>query len=145
MIFLPQLPDRTAGRRRDRHGRGIRGPLLPPTLPGWQSQRERFNELVRDAARELTLRYPKLRSIEFAVEDVPPSAPGQYEPHAISIARSFAADHSRGLRYRTVIYRLPITTRTRSWAETTHLVRYALASQCSSFLNIDPRELYPLF
>lgn len=145
MIFLPPLPKRTASRRRDRHGRGLRGPLLPATLPGWQSQRERFTQLVKDAAFELTLRYPKLRSIEFAVEEIPPSAPGRYEPQAVSIARSFAADPSRKLRYRTVIYRLPITTRTHSWAETAHLVRYALASQCSSYLDVDPRELYPYF
>ena len=37
-------------RRRDRRGRGLRGPLLPPELPAARSRSERFDDLVPDAA-----------------------------------------------------------------------------------------------
>ena len=46
------VPAPTPARRRDRHGRGLRGPLLPPILPAWRTRAERFDELVTSAADE---------------------------------------------------------------------------------------------
>ena len=47
------VPAPTPARRRDRHGRGLRGPLLPPILPAWRTRAERFDELVTSAADDL--------------------------------------------------------------------------------------------
>src|SRR6185312_3591107 len=59
--------------RRDRHGRGLRGPLLPAALPGARTRSELFDDLVLDAVEHLEHRWSdQLRNVEFAVEDVPP-------------------------------------------------------------------------
>ena len=69
-------------RRRDRHGRGLRGPLLPTKVllggrevrvPASQTRGERFDDLVLDAVEDLEQRWAKeLEGVEFAVEDVAP-------------------------------------------------------------------------
>lgn len=63
-------------RRRDRHGRGMRGLLAPPQLPRSRSRSEIFDDLVLDAVEELeTHLSAELAGVEFAVEEVPPEEP----------------------------------------------------------------------
>jgi hypothetical protein len=71
-------PARTSSRRRrrDRHGRGLRGPLIPYTvvlggrelrIPASQTRGERFDDLVLDAVEELEQRWAsELEGVEFA-------------------------------------------------------------------------------
>ena len=63
--------------------------------------------MVADLVSELIDRWPQVATIEFAVEDVPPSNPAAWEPHNVVVARIFPADRRRGLRDRIVVYRLP--------------------------------------
>lgn len=65
-------------RRRDRHGRGLRGVLAPPDVPLHRTRAERFDELVLQAVTRLEPRWEAhLAGVEFAVEEVPPpTAPG---------------------------------------------------------------------
>lgn len=56
---------------RDRHGRGLRGPLLPATMPGALSRRERFDRMVARAAGHLAMHCPEVRAADIVVEDVP--------------------------------------------------------------------------
>jgi hypothetical protein len=41
--------DRPVGKKVSRRGRDMRGPLLPPTVPGWRSRAERFDMAVLEA------------------------------------------------------------------------------------------------
>ncbi|MFC7580162.1 metallopeptidase family protein [Schaalia naturae] len=127
--------------RRDPHGRGLRGPLLDPGLPGWRSRRERFDELVADLVDEFSQRWPAVSSIEFGIEDVPPSDPAPWETHSAVMARIFPADRRRGLADRIVVYRLPILQRSPSEAGAEDLTRRLLADRISHVLVIPPDEL----
>ncbi|HEX9034243.1 MAG TPA: peptidase, partial [Streptosporangiaceae bacterium] len=61
-------------RRRDRHGRGLRGPLAPIGSPLHRSRAERFDDLVLQAVAQLEPRWDsQLAGVEFAVEEVPAS------------------------------------------------------------------------
>ena len=73
---VPSLPRHP---RRDPHGRGPRGPLLFPGTPGWQSRRERFDQLVADVVDDFQARWPAVSTIEVGIEDVPPSDPAPWE------------------------------------------------------------------
>src|SRR5687768_15103843 len=87
-LNLPPVTRSTSPRRRrDRHGRGLRGVLVPPVVrvngrevrvPLSQTRGERFDDLVLDAVEHLEERWGKqLEGVEFAVEDVPAvPAPG---------------------------------------------------------------------
>jgi predicted Zn-dependent protease with MMP-like domain len=67
-------PERTARiRRRDRHGRGLRGVLAPHDVPLHRTRAERFDDLVLQAVARLEPQWEAhLSAVEFAVEEIPP-------------------------------------------------------------------------
>lgn len=138
----PSLPSRRAGRRRDRHGRGLRGPVLPPVLPGARTSTERFDELLLRAVAQVEHQLGStLAGVEFGVEDVPPSAPAPWEAGAVSLGRYFPADGVAGLPDRIVLYRRPIETRTIGGAELAALVYHVLVEQVAHLTGLDPDQI----
>jgi hypothetical protein len=80
----------TAGRvrRRDRHGRGLRGSLVPPDVPLHRSRSERFDDLVLLAVSQLEPRWEaELSVVEFGVEEIPPVIPEGDDPEPVPLAR----------------------------------------------------------
>ena len=60
-------------RRRNRHGRGLRGELMLPTLPGYRTRSDRFDDFVLDSAQRLHDIWGKpLDGVRFAVDEIPP-------------------------------------------------------------------------
>ena len=135
-------PAPASAHRRDRHGRGLRGPLVPPPLPAWRTRAERFDELVVAAADDLTRHCPQVGSIQFAVEEVPPSDPAPWE-HGVVLGRGFAAQPRAGLPSRIVVYRRPVASRAREDAELAGLVRRVVVEQVALVLGRGPDEIDP--
>jgi predicted Zn-dependent protease with MMP-like domain len=131
-------------RRRDRHGRGPRGPLLPAGLPGTRTRAERFDDVVLDAVERLERRWgEQLAGIEFAVEDVPPGDPSAWERAEVALGRFFPA--SRGLRPRVVLYRRPLETRGSDEADLAALVHEVVVEQVASALGLAPEQVDPRY
>jgi predicted Zn-dependent protease with MMP-like domain len=138
----PGGPRGTRPRHRDRHGRGLRGDLLPPHLPGHRSRREEFDDTVLDAARALVERYPRrLEHLQVAVEEVPTSDPAPWEESAVALGRAFPADRDHPPR--VVLFRRPIQTRCARPPELELLVRQVLADQIASLLHLAPEDVDP--
>lgn len=138
------LPSRRTGRRRDRRGRGLRGPLLPPTVPGSRTGAQRFDALLLATVARLERQIGQsLAAVEFGVEDVPPSAPAPWEQGAVCLGRYFPADALAGLADRIVLYRRPIESRCRSRAEVPPLVHHVLVEQVAHLLGRDPDQIDP--
>jgi hypothetical protein len=75
-------------RRRDRHGRGLRGSLVPPGVPLYRSRSDRFDDLVLLAVSQLEPRWDaELAEVEFGVEEIPPVIPDSDDPEPIPLAR----------------------------------------------------------
>ena len=146
MTFLPlPSPDGSraaAGRRRDRHGRGLRGPLLPPHLPAWRTRAEKFDEMVARAAEDLSRRWPVVKTIQFAVEEVPPSDPAPWEPGVV-LGRGFSAEPRAGLPSRIIIYRQPVSSRAQDEEELVELVRQVVVEQVAQMLGRRPEDIDP--
>ncbi len=134
------LPPET--RFKDRHGRGMRGPLLHPVLPGWVTRQEKFAARVKQVVDGLRDSCPDVLQIEYGVEDVPPSAPAEWEPADVSLSRAFPRDRKRGLAPRVVLYRLPIERSTRN-LETQALVVALLVERTAEILGVNPESLLP--
>ena len=74
--------------RRDRHGRGLRGSLVPPDVPLHRTRAERFDDLVLLAVSQLEPRWEaELSGIEFAVEEIPPAGPDLDDSDPVPLAR----------------------------------------------------------
>ena len=75
-------------RRRDRHGRGLRGVLAPPGVPLHRSRSERFDELILEAVARLEPRWgTQVSGVEFAVEEIPRASPPGVAGDAVPLAR----------------------------------------------------------
>jgi Zincin-like metallopeptidase len=75
-------------RRRDRHGRGLRGSLVPPNVPLYRSRSDRFDDLVLLAVSQLEPRWEaELSGIEFGVEEIPPVVGDFDDPEPVPLAR----------------------------------------------------------
>jgi len=129
-------------RRRDRRGRGPRGPIVPATLPGYRSRAEQFDDLVLDSVERLETRWSRqLAGTEFAVEEVPPSSPAPWEHGAVPFGRYFPAD--AGLPARVVVYRRPVVTRAVDHRDLADLVRDVLVEQVAHLLGRSPEDIDP--
>lgn len=131
-------------RRRDRRGRGLRGPVIPPNLPGYRTRAERFDDHVLDAVEALERRWARqLEGTEFAVEEVPPSAPAPWERGGVALGRYFPAD--AGMPPRIVVYRRPVETRALDDADVADLVRDVIVEQVAHMLGRRPDEVDPRY
>jgi len=131
-------------RRRERRGRGIRGQLLPRTVPAWRSRAERFDDLVLDAVEQLERRWSReLDEVEFAVEDVPPSDPSPWEHGEVPLGRFFPADGA--LPARIVVYRRPVETRAADSQEIGELAQSVVVEQVAHLLDMAPEDVDPRY
>jgi len=147
------------GATRDRHGRGLRGRLLPPEvtigdrtlpLPAWRSSTDRFDDAVRDAFGEIEQHWAQeLAQVVLAVEDVPPSfAPGSAglvtddtEGGAVPLAIAVPADHARPARL--VVYRRPVEARVEGLGDLVALLHDVLVDAVAELLGRDPDDIDP--
>ena len=142
--------------RRDRHGRGMRGPLAPSALPMRRTPVQEFDALVmetvvaieRHLAESMGPKFTSLRHIEFAVDEVPP--PSQeydadiVEDRGVPLAKLYPAQPGTVADApRIVLYRRPIELRADGRAELELLVRSVLAEELASLLNLPPDDLEP--
>jgi predicted Zn-dependent protease with MMP-like domain len=154
-------------RRRDRHGRGLRGVLAPPDLPLHRTRAERFDDLILQAVARLEPRWEaQLAGVEFAVEEIPPgavlSAPGRgpvplarLEPGGTGegarrdlLIRPGAAGAAQGggprpAPPRIVIYRRPLLARADDEDDLGELVFDVLVEEFARLLGLDPEDVDP--
>lgn len=148
-------------RRRDRHGRGLRGPLVPAVVtvgrvsarvPASQTRGERFDELVLDAVERLEERWgDQLAEVEFAVEDVPPASTLQtYDADVVldetaggGVPLGRLLPGGAGQVPRVVVYRRPLEARAVDRSDLAELIRDVVVDQVARLLDLDPDEVDP--
>lgn len=128
-------------RRRDRRGRGIRGPLLPPGAPARRTRADLFDDTVLAAMDRLERRWPAVSGTELAVEDVPPSDPAPWETRGVPLGRLFPAES--GQPARIVVYRRPVESRALDAEDRVRLVNDVLVEQVAELLARTPEEIDP--
>ncbi|MBB1246167.1 metallopeptidase family protein [Streptomyces durbertensis] len=142
-------PGRPHGRarHRDRHGRGMRGPLAPPQVPLAMSRAESFDSLVRDSAERLERQWPQLASVYFVVQEVP--APGPVErigldgPAIVPLGRLVPAHGGRPDC--VIVYRRPVELRSKSREERALLVHEVVVEQVAELLGLSPESVDPKY
>lgn len=140
-------PARRGRAGRDRRGRGLRGRLVPATVPAARTKAEIFDDLVLDAVEGLERDWAKeLAGVEFAVEDVPGDI-NVYESDVLEdgqvpLARLLPGRAGRhGIPPRIVLYRRPLELRAGDREDLADLVHDVIVEQVANLLGIDPDEL----
>lgn len=137
---------------RDRHGRGLRGPLFPPGVPAARSRSERFDSLVLEALDPIEGRWhSELTGLDVAVDEVPDLGDAPENPAALDVnvvtdrevplARLVPPGIDRRgapTRARIVLYRRPLEARAADSLELTDLVHEVLVEQIATYLGLDP-------
>ncbi|MFD1825542.1 MULTISPECIES: metallopeptidase family protein [Mumia] len=138
------LDEPRGGRRRDRRGRGFRGPvalpgpLTPSGIPvGWD-RRAQFDTAVLGAVARLRPRHAAaLELLDVAVEDVP-VLPRRWRDEVP--LGTVVPDRERP---RVVLFRQPVQHRVESRADLDDLVLSVLVDQLATLWRCDPDDLDP--
>ncbi|KDN84979.1 metallopeptidase family protein [Kitasatospora sp. NPDC059646] len=130
-------------RHRDRHGRGLRGPLAPPQVPISLTRSELFDDYVRESMERLMRRWPQLEDVEFAVLEVPLPVKGEPEPDGVPLGRVIPA--AKGRRSRILVYRRPVEIRAKSKEDRAALVHEILIEQVAELLGLSPDAIDPRY
>jgi predicted Zn-dependent protease with MMP-like domain len=137
-------------RRRDRHGRGLRGLLVPMEVPLYRSRSERFDDLVLLAVSQLEPRWEaELSGVEFAVEEIPPADLASDDPEPVPLARLDQGSADAGSMEqparpaRIVLYRRPLIARADGDEELGELVLDVVVEEFARLLGLDPQVVDP--
>ncbi|QTS02440.1 metallopeptidase family protein [Rhodococcus qingshengii] len=144
-------------RSTERHGRGLRGPLLPPEVPARRTRAEKFDLLVLDAFSPVDLAWhDRLTKLDIAVDEVPKIH--AHDPESVTWPPEVIADgpvplsrlipagidrHGNTTRARIVLFRRPLEQRAKDPEELTDLVHDVLVHQVGTYLGVDPQVIDP--
>ncbi|MFD1847170.1 metallopeptidase family protein [Arthrobacter flavus] len=132
-------------RRRNRHGRGLRGPMIPPPLPGSRSRSERFDEWVMESAQRLERLWgDRILDLQMVVQDIPANL------------ETMTAQSLRGLlgtaipaapnRPPTIIiYRHPVELAAGGFIAPNELVHDVVVEQTAELLGMAPEAVDPAY
>ncbi|MFD0026081.1 metallopeptidase family protein [Streptomyces sp. NPDC058382] len=135
---VPPLPSEPRPRRRDRHGRGMRGPVAPPQVPLSASRADGFRDLVQDSVERLERRWPQLAEVDFVVLDVPGTG-----EETVPLGNALSAEKERPAQI--VIYRRPVEIRTKNRDERALLVHEVVVEQVAELLGLAPESVDPRY
>ena len=125
--------------RRDRHGRGVRGPLMPTKIPRYRRRPELFDAAVLEAYAPIQQQFAvELESFppEVVVDGLVPL--GRINQAGIDI-------HGYPTRARIVIFRMPIEQRVQGAKERQELLTIVLTQLVAQYLGITPEDIDPHF
>jgi predicted Zn-dependent protease with MMP-like domain len=128
----------------------VRGHLAPIEVPLHRTRSEVFDDLVMDAVDELEEHWSaELAALEFAVEDVPPTAAeAEFDPdvvldRGVPLGRLFRHGLSDIAQPVVVVYRRPIEARAVEQEDRADLVFMVVVDLAAEFLGRDVDEIDP--
>jgi predicted Zn-dependent protease with MMP-like domain len=138
--------------RRDRHGRGIRGPLVPRRVPLAVSPADRFDRIASEAVEHVERRWrEQLAGVEFAVDLVPstdvdpanPAMDGAIESGGVLLAQILPGKGKTPTHI--VLYRKPIELRSRGVEDLEDLMHDVVVQVIANYLGLEPEVVDPGF
>ncbi len=132
---------RPSRRRRDTHGRGLRGTLAPASMPLSASRSAVFDELVIRAVERIERAYPELGDVEVLIEEVPPSELRDGSPDPIPLGRVNDAVGPRPAQL--IVHRRPIELRSAVGKERDDLVNDTVTELVAALYGLAPSKIDP--
>ncbi|HEU4363762.1 MAG TPA: metallopeptidase family protein [Mycobacterium sp.] len=135
----------------------MRGPLLPPNVPGWRTRAERFDMAVLEAYEPIEQRWrQRVSGLDVAVDEIPRITARdpdnvQWPPEVIAdgpipLARLIPAGvdvRGNPTRARIMLFRKPIEQRVNDGLELSELLHEILVAQVATYLDVEPSVIDP--
>ena len=135
------IPSRGHARRRDRHGRGLRGPVIPFSVPAWRTRADEFDDVVAaDLAQYRRILGDEMAHIDYGVLDVPESDPAPWE-RGIPLARYLPFERGAQITGRIVFYRMPILQAAQRTLDPRVFIHDVVTEQLASALGRPAEEI----
>ncbi|MGP0222695.1 metallopeptidase family protein [Paenarthrobacter sp. NCHU4564] len=132
-------------RRRNRHGRGLRGELMLPSLPGFRTRAERFDDMVLDSAERLQDMWGKqLDGVLFAVDEIPPNLE-QLVSAGTAAPMGAYTPGGRGEPPMITVYRRVVEQTAGTRDELQDLVHDVVVEYTAEMLGVPPETLDPVY
>ncbi|MEV7660357.1 metallopeptidase family protein [Paenarthrobacter sp. NPDC089316] len=132
-------------RRRNRHGRGLRGELMLPNLPGFRTRSERFDDMVLDSAERLQDMWGKqLDGVLFAVDEIPPNLEQLVATRNPAPMGSYTPG-GRGEPPMITVYRRVVEQGSNTREELQDLVHDVVVEYTAEMLGVPPETLDPVY
>ena len=132
--------------RRDRHDRGLRGPILPHNVPTYESKREVFSAKVKEAIEEIDARISEklktgLTEIEFSIDQIPSDRELDSRRKSVPLGRNESSQGGKPARI--VLYRRPIELRGTDEDSLNRIIRDVLAENIGALVGMNPNDVDP--
>lgn len=132
-------------RRRNRHGRGLRGELMLPTLPGYRTRSDRFDDFVLDSAERLHDIWGKpLDAVRFAVDEIPPGLEQLVADRTLAPMGSYSPATAEEGPVIT-LHRRVVEQACGSSEELQDLVHDVVVEYTAEMLGVPPESLDPVY
>jgi predicted Zn-dependent protease with MMP-like domain len=132
-------------RRRNRHGRGLRGEVMLPTHPGYRTRADRFDDMVLDSAQRLHDIWGKtLDGVRFGVDEIPPDLE-QLAAHAATPPMGSYTPASGDDGPMITVYRRVVEPACSSVDELQDLVHDVVVEHTAEMLGVAPETLDPVY
>lgn len=151
----PRLLAPAPRRLRDRHGRGIRGPVFAPGIPARRTKSDEFDATAVEAFADIDARWhDELSGLDVAVDDIPGMLPRGENPEdwelvtwpeevtadgPVPLARLMPAAvdaQGRPTRAQIILFRRPLELRATD-DDLLELLREVLTQQVATYLGVD--------
>lgn len=158
-LRTPPLTSASGARRsqriRDRHGRGLRSPLLPQQVPAWRSRAASFDAVALEAFTEIDMRWrERLTGLDVAVDDIPRMLPRDVDdvewPEEVTadgnvpLARLIHAGidtEGNPTRAHIILFRRPLESRAKRGDDLLDLIHEVLVQQVATYLGVDEETI----
>ncbi|MGB3302576.1 metallopeptidase family protein [Gordonia sp. (in: high G+C Gram-positive bacteria)] len=142
-------------RLRDRRGRGIRGQLIPASLPAYRTRADRFDAVVAESFTEIDARWhDHLTGLDVAVDDIPRILPRGDQPvqwpddvtadGQVPLARFIPKGvdlAGNPTRAQIILFRRPLELRAHDAEELPEILREVLIEQVAVYLGVDEETI----
>lgn len=139
---------------RNRHGRGLRGVVLPQQTPRFRSRSQQFDMAALDAFSSIHAAFaPQLESLDLAVDTVPRMNLGSdlaliddeiFSDGPVPLGRVLQPGidtQGQPTRARIVLFRKPIEQRAATSEQRQQLLQEILTVLVATYLNLDPHDV----
>lgn len=125
--------------KRDRHARGLKGPVIPHSMPIYENSTMVFERLLFNATEDFNFRLGNtLSNISISLEEIPNFRDLKLSEQVVPLGRI-----DRGNPNQVVIYQRPIEMRCQTQFELDRKIRDVMAELIGLLIGLRPIDIDP--